>query len=170
MSGQRGAVKSIPSFVAVFVVLLILAACAAEPPASLARISHPTTLAGTTWRLLSIQGRAVPAIPELTLAFQGDRLSGNGGCNSFGGQFTYEPATGGLALTGLLSTMRACVEAARNDVESAYLRALRGVSVATMDAAGHLVLTGSGAELVFEVGPRPAGAPIDASSAGSTAP
>lgn len=170
MSGERGAVRSIPSFVAVFVILLILAACAAEPPASLTRVSHPTTLAGTTWRLLSIQGRAVPAIPELTLAFDGDRVSGNGGCNSFGGQFTYEPASGALAVSGLLSTMRACVEAARNDVESAYLKALQGVSLATIDADGHLVLTGEGAELVFAVGPRQVGVPIDASPAGSTAP
>jgi heat shock protein HslJ len=150
--------------------VIILNACAGEPPASLNRVSHPTTLAGTTWRLLSIQGRPVPAIPEVAIAFDGGHISGNGGCNSFGGQFTYEPANGALAVSGLLSTMRACAEAARNDVESAYLKALPGMALASMDSAGHLVLTGSGAELVFEVGPRPAGVPIDASPAGSTVP
>jgi heat shock protein HslJ len=155
---------------ALVAVAIVVSACAAEPPASLTRVSHPTTLAGTTWRLLTIQGRAVPAIPELTLAFDGDRVSGSGGCNSFGGQLTYEPATGALAVSGLLSTMRACVEAARNDVEAAYLKALQGVSLATIDADGHLVLTGAGVELVFTVGPRPAGAPIDVSPSGSTTP
>jgi heat shock protein HslJ len=154
----------------VVVALFILTGCAAEPPASLTRVSHPTSLAGTTWRLLSIQGGPVPATPELTLAFDGDRVSGNGGCNSFGGQFTYEPATGALALSSLLSTMRACLEAARNDVESTYLKALQGATVANMDSAGHLVLTGSGPELVFEVGPRQVGVPVEASPPGSTAP
>ena len=148
-----------------------LAACdLGEPPASLTRISHPTSLAGSTWRLLTVQGRPVPAGPDLTLVFDGDRVSGNGGCNTFGGQFTYEPATGALAVSGLLSTMRACLEAARNDVESAYLKALQGAAVATMDSAGHLVLTGSGLELVFEVGPRQVGMPVEASPSGSNAP
>jgi heat shock protein HslJ len=148
-----------------------VAACdVGEPPASLTRVSHPANLAGTTWRLLSVQGRPVPAGPDLTLAFDGDRISGNGGCNSFGGQVTYEPATGVLAVSGLLSTMRACAEAARNDVERVYLAALQGAAVANMDSAGHLVLTGSGAELVFEVGPRQVGAPAEASPTGSTAP
>ena len=156
--------------VTVAAILLGLTACSAEPPGSLNRVSHPTTLAGTTWRLLSIQGRPVAGIPEVTLAFDGDRVSGNGGCNSFGGQFTYEPATGALAVSGLLSTMRACAEPARNDVEAAYLKALPGVALASMDSAGHLVLTGSGAELVFEGGPRPAGGPIESSPAGSTSP
>jgi heat shock protein HslJ len=154
----------------VVVTLFILTGCAAEPPASLTRVSHPTSLAGTTWRLLSIQGASVPATPELTLAFDGDRVSGNGGCNSFGGQFTYEPATGALAVSSLLSTMRACLEAARNDVESTYLKALQGAAVANMDSAGQLVLTGSGPELVFEVGPRQVGVPVEASPPGSTAP
>jgi heat shock protein HslJ len=156
--------------VTVAAILLGLTACSAEPPASLTRVSHPATLAGTTWRLLSIQGRPVPAIPEVTLAFDGDRISGNGGCNSFGGQFTYEPATGALAVSGLLSTMRACAEAARNDIEAAYLEALSGAAMASLDSNGHLVLTGSAAELVFEVGPRSAGVPIEASPTGSTAP
>ncbi len=148
----------------------ILSACAAEPPASLTRVSHPSTLDRTTWRLLSIQGRPAPASPDLTLEFDADRFSGNGGCNTFGGQFTYEPATGALAVTGLFSTMRACLEAARNDVESAYLNGLQGVTVANMDSDGHLVLSGSAAELVFEVGPRQVGVPVDASPSGSSAP
>jgi len=154
----------------VVVTLFILTGCAAEPPASLTRVSHPTSLAGTTWRLLSVQGRPVPAGPDLTLEFDADRVSGNGGCNSFGGQFTYEPATGALAFSGLLSTMRACIEAGRNDVESAYLKALQGSAVANMDSDGHLVLSGSAAELVFEVGPRQVGVPVEASPPGSTAP
>ena len=149
---------------------IVLTACAAEPPPSLTRFSHPSTLAGTTWRLLTIGRQSVPSGPDLTLEFDGDRISGNGGCNSFGGQFTYEPTTGSFAKSGLLSTMRACVEAARNDVEKAYLSTLQGVDRADVDSAGRLVLSGPGTELVFEVGPREVGVPIDASPSGSNAP
>jgi heat shock protein HslJ len=160
----------IRALLAAVATMFILTACAAEPPASLTRVSHPTNLAVTSWRLLSVQGRSVPAGPDVTLEFNGDQVSGNGGCNTFGGQFTYEPATGALALSSLFSTMRACVEPARNDVETAYLKALQSAAVANMDSAGHLVLTGSGAELVFEVGPRQVGVPIEVSPSASTAP
>jgi heat shock protein HslJ len=150
---------------------IILSGCAAEPPASLTRISHPSTLAGTTWRLLSIQGRPVPLGPDVTLTFDdADRVSGNGGCNGFGGQFTYEPATGAIRVSNRVSTLRECFEQVRSDLESAYFNALAGAIVANMDSAGHLVLGGSAAELVFEVGPQQVGVPIDASPSGPTAP
>jgi heat shock protein HslJ len=149
--------------------LLSLTACSVEP--SLTRVSHPASLAGTTWRLLSIQGRPVPVGPDVTLTFDdAGRVSGNGGCNGFGGQFTYEPATGAISVSRRVSTLRECLQAARTDLESAYLVALAGAAVATTDSDAHLVLGGSGAELVFEVGPRPAGVPIEASPAGSTSP
>jgi heat shock protein HslJ len=156
--------------VAIAVAVVSLTACSVEPPASLDRVSHPATLAGTTWRLLSIQGRPLPAGPDVTLAFDDDRVSGRGACNWFGGQFTYEPTTGAVSVSRRVSTLRECLQPARTDLESAYLVALAGAAVATMDSDAHLVLGGSGGELVFEVGPRPAGAPIEASPAGSTNP
>jgi heat shock protein HslJ len=160
----------IRTLLTVIATVVIVNACAPEPPASLTRVSHPTTLAGTTWRLLTIRGQSVPAGPDLTLEFDGDRVSGNGGCNSFGGQFSYEPSTGAIGVSGLLSTMRACIDGARNDVERAYLAALQGTTVANMDSAGHLVLSGPASELVFEVGPRQVGVPVEASPLVSTAP
>jgi putative lipoprotein len=151
-------------------ILLGLAACSAEPPASLTRVRHPATLAGTTWRLLSIESRPVPVGPDVTLTFDdAGRVSGNGGCNGFGGQFTYEPGTGAISVSNQFSTLRECFEQVRNDLESAYLNALAGATVANIDLGGHLVLSGS-AGLVFVVGPRQVGEPIDASPSGSSAP
>jgi heat shock protein HslJ len=136
----------------------------------LARVSHPTSPAGTTWRVLSVQGRLVPAGQDVTIAFDSDQVSGNGGCNSFGGQFTYEPATGSFRVSRRATTLRACVDPVRNDLESAYVQALDGATVANIDPAGHVVLTGPGAELVLEVGPSQGGVPIEASPGVSTAP
>lgn len=132
-----------------------MAACAPEPPPSIARVSHPTTLAGTTWRLVSLQGRQPPIGREVTLIFgPNGEVEGDGGCNSFAGIPSYDPATGALRIEQLVSTKRACVEPARNDVEVAYFQALRMVTRASIDAESRLVLQGSAAELVFEVGPR----------------
>jgi putative lipoprotein len=152
--------------VALACVVLGLAACAPEPAGSPIRVSRPTTLAGTAWTLVAIGGRPLPAGPDVTLIIALVDLSGDGGCNSFGGSYTYDPASGAVAIGDLVSTKRACVEAVRNDIEAAYLRALRGASSASIDPDGRLILAGTGAELAFTVGPQPAGRPIAAPSAG----
>ena len=140
-------------------VAALLAACAPEPPASPIRVSHPIELAGTAWTLVSIQDRPPTAGPAVTLEFADGRVSGNGSCNSFGGSFTYDPATGALRIGDLVSTKRACVDAARNDLEGAYLTALRGAADASIDAAGRLVITGATAPLVLDVFGQPVGPP-----------
>jgi heat shock protein HslJ len=150
--------------------VFVLAACAPGPPASMTRVSHPTSLAGTTWRLLTVQGRPAPAGHEPTITFDGVRVSGDSGCNSFGGQFAYEPATGELRMSNLASTLRDCFEPARIDVEKAYLPALQGAAIASIDSDGHLVLSGPATELVFEVGPRQVVGPIEGSPDASIAP
>jgi heat shock protein HslJ len=146
--------------------LLLLVRFGGQPPS----VVHPATLAGTTWRLLTAQGRPVPAGPDLTLEFDGDGVEGNGGCNGFGGQFTYEPATGAISVSRRVSTLRECFDQARIDLEAAYLNALAGATIASMDSDGHLVLSGPATELVFEVGPRQVGVPIEGSPDGSIAP
>jgi len=122
-------------------------------------VSHPTSLVGTTWRLVSLDARRPPDGPDLTIDFSPTDVSGEGGCNSFGGQYAYRAATGELRLAGLVSTKRACVDAARNDAEAAYFGALDTVDQASIDPGGRLVLSGSDAVLVFEVGPQPVALP-----------
>ena len=146
--------------VLIMVALLVSAIAGGCSPAaapSLARDSHPATLEMTAWRLVAIQGRQPPAGSDATLHFEAGRVAGNGGCNSFGGSYLYDVATGALAIGDLGSTKRACVEPARNDLEAAYFQALRGVATASVDPDGRLILGGSGAELVFVVGPQPGG-------------
>ena len=141
---------------------VVAGACAPAPPASLTRVSHPASLAGTAWQLDSLQGRQPPLGAVLTLIFgrSGD-VSGEGACNGFGGSFDYDASRGAIRIGRLLSTKRACLEPARNDADRIYFQALGVVADASVDSAGRLVLSGSGAELVLEVGPQPIGAPVE---------
>ena len=108
--------------------LVVLGACAPEPPASLTRTSHPTTLVGTTWRLVTLQGRQPPGDRDLTITFGRTEIAGEGPCNSFGATYGYLPASGALQVGGLVATKRACVEPARSEFEAVYFRGLGGAS------------------------------------------
>jgi heat shock protein HslJ len=60
----------------------ILMACLTAPLFSNGAVcasAHP--LRGTSWMVVKVQGVAVPA--GLTLAFEGDRVTGTTGCNQF---------------------------------------------------------------------------------------
>lgn len=85
----------------------------------------------------------------MTVRFTADRVTGDGGCNEFGGAFSVDSASGTLAIGDLVSTKRACVDPAANDLEQAYLAALDRVTSAVLDATGRLVLAGGGATLIF---------------------
>lgn len=138
------------------ILALGLAACTLVPsaiPSSAPSGSPPAGLAGTTWRLVSIQDLRPPLGPDVTLAFTGSDISGNGGCNAFNGSFAFDPASGSLRIGDLGSTKRACVEPGRGDLENAYFAALRGAVAASLDSDGRLVVAGPGARLVFEPTP-----------------
>ena len=145
-------------WVIALVLLIVGEGCAPAPESSLVRVSHPTTLVGTTWRLVSVGGVAVPAGTTASLAFGPTDLSGDSSCNAFGGTYADDPASGAVRIDGLVSTKRACLDPGFNGVESAVFAALRGVADASIDPNGRLVLTGAGPALAFEVGPR--GVPV----------
>lgn len=133
-----------------------LTACTLVPstsPEGVPAGSSPTGLAGTTWRLVSIQDLRPPLGPAVTLAFSASDISGNGGCNTFNGSYGFDPASGSLRIGDLGSTKRACVEPGRGDLENAFFAALRGAAAASLDSEGRLVLAGAGARLVFERAP-----------------
>ncbi len=87
-------------------------------------------LAGTDWKLVSM-GRvgadtSVTGNP-ITLKFGNDgRISGSGGCNSFGGPFSVEGDR--IKFGQVFSTRRACIDEKGNKQESAYLAALQSAS------------------------------------------
>ncbi|HEY7539308.1 MAG TPA: META domain-containing protein [Methylomirabilota bacterium] len=113
----------------------------AEPP-SLAK------LAGVTWTLVSLDGQPVPQGTRLpTIAFDGARVAGLGGCNRYAGE-VQETAPGIVAVGPIASTKMACPPPAM-DVEGRFFAALAQVTQYRV-AGPRLVLSGPSGELAFE--------------------
>ena len=64
----------------------------------------------------------MPAGPDIWITFEGGKVSGDGGCNAFGGAYVDDPSDGALRIGELASTKRACVDPVRNDLEAASSR------------------------------------------------
>lgn len=106
-------------------------------------------LEGTDWGLSGIaQGDAVVNTwvdANITIKFSESQVSGNAGCNSYGGSYQIDGTT--LALSELISTMMACEEEV-SQREAEFLAALATVSqfrtemnqLILTDAAGNDVL------------------------------
>jgi len=130
---------------------LLLGACDAETPPDGDRGGRPATLTGTTWTVVSVDLRPAP-VPgrEPTIAFDGSTTKGDGGCNSFGGQYAYEASTGQIAFRELAMTARGCLDDRLNTFETAFAQALAAADHVDADGQG-LVLTGQGHRLVLVV-------------------
>jgi heat shock protein HslJ len=126
----------------------LLAACAES---DLTREARPTTLTGTVWRVVAVNGRPPVGGAEPTAAFGAAEVKGSAGCNSYGGQYAYDQSTGAIAFRELGMTAMACVEPARNDFEVLFTRAINQATSASIDPEGRLVLTGPGGEIVLAV-------------------
>ncbi|WEK01376.1 MAG: META domain-containing protein [Candidatus Sphingomonas phytovorans] len=106
------------------------------------------------WEIQSIEGRPVRGPRPATIAFAGDRISGNSGCNSFGGSFRFE--RGYLTAGPLMSTKMACMGPAMAQ-EQAIMRLLGERLSASTNRDGKLVLSASGLRTLVLVrsGPAP---------------
>lgn len=82
--------------------LLALAGCTSIAP--------PPPLAGSEWRVVAINGRTTPETGPYRMRFERDRLSGQFGCNHFGGEYRLE--RGVLTTRAVTMTEMACSEPA----------------------------------------------------------
>jgi len=114
--------------------VLVLVGCG-EPGSS----TPPLTLAGTTWRALSVAGRSPVADREPTISFDVDRVRGSGGCNQFGGSYSYVADV--LVFGELTMTLMGCPEPI-GSIEAAFVATLTALKGATIDDSGRLVLDG----------------------------
>lgn len=97
--------------------LLLLSACGADASAP--------SLADTSWRLLSMPGDADFDAVEVSLNFDGaGGIGGNGGCNSYGGQYESFAAENTIKFSEIFSTMMFCEENNASAIEAAYFQAL----------------------------------------------
>lgn len=110
------------------------------------------TLIDATWVLLSLDGEPLALNSEITLTFDADNgVSGNSGCNSYGGGYTLEGDT--LTFGALFSTLMACMDESLMEQEQAYLRTLEAVTGYTLQNHTLTLSTSEGQTLVFEAQP-----------------
>jgi len=104
------------------------------------RVLPPAALNGTHWRIVSMDGQAVPADRPAELQFDNNRVSGTIGCNRLMGSFTSDGVR--LTVSQLASTMMACPDATMQ--RETRLRTLLGQSLAIrFNDRGRLELTGN---------------------------
>jgi heat shock protein HslJ len=106
-------------------------------------------LAGTSWIVVSVDGRTPVAGAVPVVTFDADRVGGTGGCNQFGGPYRLDPATGQLEVRELVSTEMGCLQAGVSAFEGVFLKALGGVRQASIDPTGQLVLDGPAGRIVL---------------------
>jgi heat shock protein HslJ len=138
--------------VVLFALGLVASALAAScGDADLIREARPTSLAGTAWRVVTVNGR--PAIPggEPTAMFGATEVTGFASCNQYRARYALDGATGAIRFEDFAATAMACAEQARNDFETLFTGAIAKVSAASIDPQGHLVLSGAGGEIVLAV-------------------
>lgn len=112
---------------------------------SAALADQPDTSAavkGTSWRLSGLGGEEVAAGVVSTLTFNEDgNISGNGGCNSFGGKVSFDGAK--LKIGDVFSTKMACQQPKMKQ-EAAFLAALAKAASYTVKDGTLTLLDGSG--------------------------
>ena len=90
-------------------------------------------LDGTEWVVTEIDGEPVIEDSGVTMEFENGMLSGNAGCNSYGGSYSGS-ADGELELRDITMTLMACAEPdGVMDQETAFLAALREVTAWEQD-------------------------------------
>jgi heat shock protein HslJ len=77
----------------------LLAGCTSVAPAS-------ATFEGTSWQVTALNGHATPAAPNYRMVFRTKRLTGQFGCNHFGG--TYRLRADTLITDAVAITEMAC--------------------------------------------------------------
>jgi heat shock protein HslJ len=84
-------------------------------------------LEGTYWKLTELNGNAIVGSDEFThepyfiLQTRDSTIKGNGGCNGFGGKYSWR-SPNRINISGIISTMMAC---AKIDVENTYFKMLQ---------------------------------------------
>ena len=116
-----------------------LASCAHDGTTMTTGATSPPTLAGTQWTIASLNGAAPAAQRKAEIRFSEDRISGNAGCNSFGGG--YAVADNVMTATRLVSTKMACPEPGMAQ-ESAVFEILAQPVTMTWQSDGSLMLNG----------------------------
>jgi len=118
-----------------------------------------STLTGTAWIVVSVNGHSPIAGAVPTLAFDAGTIKAFFGCNQGGGRYRLDAATGRFAVQDLAETAMGCLQPGVTEFESGLVQALGGASQATVDPTGQLILSGPASRIVLVTleHPAPAG-------------
>lgn len=134
--------KSLRFAVAVYIIVMLLSACGGGG-------SDQPNLEGVTWELTAINGNEPIEGTRPTLQFGNGQVSGNAGCNSFGGE--YEIQGDKIGFGALVQTEMFCMEPEGvMDQESTYLGMLGNAVTFEVGGGVLTIVTGPGESLTFE--------------------
>ena len=118
--------------------LLILAACSGGSPASLEG----------TWKLDSYNQIPAAADVDTSIEFKDGQMSGNVGCNGFGGE--YEVDGGAIKFGPVMSTMMFC-EGPVGEQEAAMLAVMNESATFVLDGDTLTIASGDGSSVIVLV-------------------
>jgi heat shock protein HslJ len=144
--------KTQTALLSVQISILALACSAPATPPAPAGPSHPTTLDGTIWSVVSVAGRAPIINSRPSVTFTATEIKGSTGCYGFGGGYRYDGTTGAIAIgKNLFMTEMAC-PGGRDEFETAFIHALAQSTTTSRDADGRLILSGAGGQMILVTG------------------
>ncbi|ABX04623.1 MAG TPA: META domain-containing protein [Herpetosiphon sp.] len=124
------------------------AASTSQPTNTPSIIVDPAELIGSRWNVLTINGQPIIGPNPLPLTIDSaSQVSGNGGCNGYGGGITIDGSK--LTIGPLVSTLMACAEADLQAQEGSLLQSLEKVrsyqqtetTLSLLDDQGTVVVT-----------------------------
>ena len=124
----------------------LLAVACSSAGSSPSTDSLPASLAGTAWKAVSVVGQSTVAGREPTIAFEATKVSGSGGCNQFGGEYTY--ADGRLTFGEMPMTLMGCEEPI-STIETAFMHVLAGGVTVELDDGNQLLIEGPGGQALL---------------------
>ena len=118
----------------------------AKPVKTLGAYNRRINLSGTDWQLVKVNGAKIAA-SKAVIRFDEEksRVSGNGGCNAFGGTLTENGAN--ITITQVISTKMACQQGA--DTENKFFRNLAAVTKYKLTGGKLKLYAGSAVVLEF---------------------
>jgi heat shock protein HslJ len=128
----------------------VVSPSASAPPGAI------STLDGTSWIVVSVNGHSPIAGAVPTLAFDAGQINGFFGCNHGGGRYRLDIVTGQFAVQDLAETAMGCLQPGVMEFESGLVQVLGGATQATLDPTGKLVLSGPGGRIILVTLEHPA--------------
>jgi heat shock protein HslJ len=135
--------KNIKTILLIFIMVIALGACQAGNSVS------ESDLESITWVLVSYGSTHPIGGSSITLQFTDKQISGNAGCNDYGGGFTIKGQT--INLSDIYATEMYCMDPEGiMDQEQSYLAALGNTDLFELAGDRLTITTSAGQTLVFE--------------------